>query len=150
VPVFSFHGISILMASTALVDYLAPASYVLAVAAGIGVVALTGHCNVPVLFTIGFMQPILIYLPVLTTLPLAVLRDLPIGLPFLIGVACASGGWLTALRYGRPTMAAFSVAEWREWIAPAWNVLRGWEKFETVFKAVGVLAAVLAWVYALF
>jgi hypothetical protein len=150
VPVLSFHVISILMASTDLVDYLAPASYGMAVGTGVAVVALTAHCNVPVLFTVGFMQPILIYLPDAMTAPPEVLRALPVGLPLWIGAACAGGGWLMSLRYGRPTGAAFSVAEWRAWMAPTWILLGRSEKLEAVLKVLVVIIAVVGWLFRLF
>ena len=149
-PVLAFHIISIVMASTDLAFYLAPASYAMAVGTGMAVVALTGHCNIPVLFTVAFLQPVLIYLPEIFNLPPQILRALPVGLPVWIGVLCASGGAVMTLRHGLPDASVLSLAGWRAWIAPTWSLLRNAEKLETAFKGLAVLIGVLGWLLRLF
>jgi hypothetical protein len=149
-PVLAFHAISIVMASTDLVFYLAPASYAMAVGTGMAVVALTGHCNIPVLFTVAFLQPVLVYLPEILSLPPQVLRALPVGLPVWIGALCASGGTVMTLRHGLPDASVLSLAGWRAWIAPTWSLLRKAEKLETAFKGLAVLIGVLGWLLRLF
>lgn len=119
------------------------AAYGAAFGAGAILVAATRQLNVPVLFTIGLVQPMVM----LSTLAW---NDLEIFVgalvqqpPIACGFACAAGGAVMSLRYGVPGPHALSLSEWLTWIAPRWRVLHGPEKVESIVKAIVIVASLL-------
>jgi hypothetical protein len=112
---------------------------VLALAVGAAIVLRTNLWNVWVLFTVGFVQPIVLGIP-------AAIHNFETYLgafsltPSLIGGAiCSLGGIGAALAQRRLTRESFSVKTWASWISVAGKPI---SKAEVVVKAINTLIAV--------
>ena len=113
----------------------------LAFAAGLAVVAVTRRANLPVLFTIGFVQPVFMLLPTALRAPELAWLSLASAPPLEYGGLCAAGGFVMALRFGLPRLSVLSMRVWRAWIYPAWSVLKRSERLVSVLRIVVVLLA---------
>jgi hypothetical protein len=117
------------------------AAYGLAFAAGMLVVAVTRQANLPVLFTLGFVQPVFMLLPIAIRDPGLAWLSVSSMPPLAYGVLCAAGGLLMTLRFGLPRIGVLSLRVWRAWIYPAWSVLKRSERLVSVLRIVVVLLA---------
>jgi hypothetical protein len=148
----AFYGASMLLPRIAqgpLEDWLDVATRALAVIAGTAIVGVTRQLNLPVLFTIGLVQPVFMLLPLALEDFELVLRSLRYAPPVPYGLLCAGGGLVMSLRFGVPKIGALSLSTWRAWIAPAWSVLRRHERLESIGKILAVGAALLLLAYNL-
>ena len=96
------------------------AMLLLAFAEGVAAVVVLNHCNVWVLFTVGFLQPIILVLPNFATSPESTRGKFTLVLPLIIGAVCALGAWSASLavRKGRFDASDFSANVWWKTVAP--------------------------------
>jgi hypothetical protein len=138
-----FYVLSMLIMLSPHRQHVVVASYVLAFIAGIVVVARTKQLNLPVLFTIGFLQPLVMFVGQTWNAPHLASHALPIVTTATVGLTCAAGGLVMSLRFGVPRVRALSLRDWRTWVVPDWNLLRRGEKLEASLKVVVLIAAVI-------
>lgn len=117
------------------------ATRVLAFVAGMLVVAVTRRANLPVLFTIGFVQPVFMLMPIALGAPELVLLSVTSAPPLPYGALCAAGGLVMSLRFGLPRLGVLSLNTWRAWLYPTWSVLKRRERLGAVLRILVVAAA---------
>ncbi len=139
-----FYAVSLVLVLLPGIEYLEAVSWGLAFCAGVAVVAITRRCNVWVLFTVGFIQPLVIIIPAAIEIPYILQYSFSLWPPLRVGLACAAGGWLLSLVRSGPSARDFLFSDWREWIAPSWALLGRAEKLQQAFTTIMGLATLLA------
>lgn len=133
--VFAFYGLTALLPKLPLDEQVVDfAPYVLAFVAGMTIVGVTKQVNVPVLFTVGVIQPVFMLVEIAMEDLAFVIESLGANPPIPYGLACAAGGLLMSSRFGALGAHALSLGDWFAWIAPAWGILRRAERLETIAK----------------
>ncbi len=133
--VFTFYGLTALLPKLPLDERMVDfAPYVLSFVAGMTVVAVTKQVNIPVLFTVGVVQPVFMLVEIAMEDLAFVIQSLGANPPIPYGMACVAGGLLMSLRFGPLGAHALSLGDWFAWLAPAWGMLRRAERLETIGK----------------